>query len=42
MEFLLRSVELCICSGGVASAIDLHISVTCLDLVVGCAGLSLT
>jgi hypothetical protein len=42
VEFLLRSVELCICSGGVASAIDLYISVTCLDLVVRCAGLPLT
>jgi hypothetical protein len=32
VEFLLRSVE----SGGVASAIDLHIFVTCLDVVVTC------
>jgi hypothetical protein len=42
VKFLLWSVELCVCLVGVASAIDLHISVTCLDLVVGCAGFSLT
>jgi hypothetical protein len=28
-------------SSGVVSAIDLHISVMCLDIVVGCAGLPL-
>jgi hypothetical protein len=31
---LLQFVKLCICPGGVASAINLHISVTCPDLVV--------